>query len=957
MTRISVSVMAALVSVSLLSSQSSWAASATWDNGGGSNNWQTAANWSADTMPGATSGYTNADVATFSTAGAGTINLGDLINIRSISFGVGSGNANAFIIGDANDTLNLTNGGAITIGTGVTNTQQIGVAGTVISFPDAAVAQAYSFTNNSVTSGAKLNIAGNIVGNNSAAAMVLTLNGTNGGTVSGAISNGVAGGTVAVTKSGVGTWALTGANTYTGLTTVNAGGVLDIGGGTADGSITGSALSVGLAGVAAGGTLRYTRTGTNAQTFTSTTIAAGASTIEAAVSTGTINLGVVTRQFGGTVDFTGPGTITSGNAAGLMGGWATVGGTTWAVSGGAGNAITGLSSYNTSTAGSTAPGGNVDFQASNTTAWASQMINSLRFNTAAATTLTLDAGQVLTDSTGGILVTSAVGANTTTITGGAISGASGNGPLTIIQNNTSGELNIASTITGTASDGFTKSGAGTLTLSGNNTFVGRIFVNAGTLKLGSTTALGDAAATSSIVFSTGSTLDLNGFNPSIGARTGNNVVFYGDIINSSSTAVTFTTGWTGVGAISSISPGAVNIIDGIGDINFAGSIANGRLVKNGSANLIIGGANSNTSTTLVANGGTTTLSSSLVDGALRGIDINGNILTVNSGATVRMGANDQIRHGDAASGIVAVYGGTFDMNSKTDTVNGLQIGATDGSSAGTISDTGGTGVLTVTGTTTAFGTNRILATSGSSAVKLAGAATTFTKETSGTVTLSAVNTYTGATTVNAGTLIVSSSGGIAAASAITIASGGTLQYDSATAAGAVTLNGTLKGVGVLGNVTVNAGGFVKPGDSIGNLTVANFSLNATGTLAMEINGAGGMNNAGSTYDLLTVNGSLTLGGFLVADGTINATMGNLYFIINKTSAGAVSGLLNGVDQGGLITLGGQSFNISYAGDFASNSFTGGNDVVLQAVPEPSVVLLFGAGLLVVVLRLRRIRLS
>src|SRR5581483_7958167 len=96
------------------------------------------------------------------------------------------------------------------------------------------------------------------------------------------------------------------------------------------------------------------------------------------------------------------------------------------------------------------------------------IINSLRFNTAAANTFTLTGTNTVTS--GGILVTSAVGNNLSTITGGTLLGASGQ-DLVVIQNNTSNGLTIASAIqNNTTATGLTKSGAGTLTLSGANTY-------------------------------------------------------------------------------------------------------------------------------------------------------------------------------------------------------------------------------------------------------------------------------------------------------------------------------------------------------------------------------------------------------------------------------------------------------------------------------------------------------
>lgn len=938
------------VAVSFLASPAAWAASGTW-TGAADNNWQTGSNWSPS-MPGATSGYASTDSAFFGTAGSGLINLGDLINIQNINFGIGSGNASAFTIGDADDVLALTNAGSILVGTGVTSSQQIGSAGTVINLASGA-ATTYAFTNNSSTSGAKLNVAGNIVGN-STGATTLTLGGVNGGTISGNMS--AASGSLAVTKLGTGTWALTGANSYSGATSVSGGGTLDIGGGTSTGSITGSALTLGNSTSIHGGVLSYSRSGANNQTFTGATIAAGSSAIVSAVSTGTVSLGALSRQFGGTVDFSGPGAIrtTSANANGIIGGWATFGASTWAVSGTA-NPISGLSTYVVSNAATTAPGtaANVDVQASNSTAWNSQSVNTLRFNTGSATTLTVAAGQTLDVSTGGILVTSAVGNNLSLITGGTLTANAGVGSVTVIQNNTSNSLTIDSVIAGSSTaDGLTKSGAGTLVLNGANTYLGRTYVSAGTLKLGSATAFGDAASVAAITFAAGSTLDLNGITYSSAA--GRTINFFGSsIINSSTAAVSWVNNWVGLGL------NTVNAIDGAGDINFTGLINNGRLVKSGSATLTISSAGSNTGATLVANGGTSVLNSSSADGALRGIDGNGNVLTVNTGGVVKYAANDQIRSAtDTATGIVAVYGGTLDINSKTDTINGLQIGSTDGSTAGNVISTGGAGALTVTGSTVAFGANRILATNGTASANLAGATTSLTKSTSGTVALSGANTYGAGTTVSLGTLLANTP------------TGGT---NSATGTGAVTVvstavlggTGQIRPTGVNG-ISVASGGHIAPGASIGTLTIDSGGSTAANILTMAAGsdfrfelGAGGTFVAPGLSDRLVIANSAVgdvvfnsnaidfLGGgaagtYLLFDGLASAVEGSDSWV--GLTLGGISGreIITGLT---VTNLGSGLTGTLYLGDGTSLGQAG--DIYLSVVPEPSTLafLVGGMGIL------------
>jgi fibronectin-binding autotransporter adhesin len=268
--------------------------------------------------------------------------------------------------------------------------------------------------------------------------------------------------TPALTINGPGTVTLAAADLYTGATTVNAGSTLNLGGGTAAGSLASTSL------VMNGGTFTYTVTGTNTQAFAGgVSIGGGANVFTDTVSTDTLTLNGISRTPGATVDFTtltGGVTTTTINTNGILGGWATAtGGASWAVGSSAGSAtpITALAtgSYTASIATTAAAPGaalNVDFQASNTGSWATGAVNTLRFNQTTGQTLTIAPGATLTITSGGILTTPTSAAANNLITGGTIS--AGATDLIINQWDTSGNLTINSIISGTG--GLTRSGGG-----------------------------------------------------------------------------------------------------------------------------------------------------------------------------------------------------------------------------------------------------------------------------------------------------------------------------------------------------------------------------------------------------------------------------------------------------------------------------------------------------------------
>jgi autotransporter-associated beta strand protein len=211
---------------------------------------------------------------------------------------------------------------------------------------------------------------------------------------------------------------------------------------------------------------------------------------------------------------------------------------------------------------------------------------------------------------------------------------------------------------------------------------------------------------------------------------------------------------------------------------------------------------------------------------------------------------------------------------------------------------------------------------------------TLNKTGAGSLVLQGANTYSGATTISAGSLILGTNGSIASSSVLNVASGATLDVSAVSGGFSVGASQTLKGSGtVVGNTTIN--GSLQPGSSPGLLSFNNdLTLGNTAATTMEINGAG---VRGTDFDAVDVTGLLTYDGALTL--TIGTTFAAGNYSFHLFDFGSQSGSFD------TVTLGG-----SYAGSLTNNGFgvwglTSGNETwgyaqdtgILQlgVVPEPS----------------------
>ena len=378
----------------------------------------------------------------------------------------------------------------------------------------------------------------------------------------------------------------------------------------------------------------------------------------------------------------------------------------------------------------------------------------------------------------------------------------------------------SSTLSGVISgDGaFTKKGAGTLTLSGVNTFTGDTTVNAGNLAISGSLA-------SSQITASGGTLRYIGSGTAGSATltsTLYSIDFYG---NSTAANATIIDNWS-LGFHDSSSAGSANITSGqFMDFSDSSTAGNATIVNNHNLSF------ANTST---ADNATITNN-----------DASANFYDTASGGTARFilnGTGNLDISGLSSSGttIGSIEGdGIVYLGSKTLTVGGNDL---DTTFSGTIQDTGG----------------YVSDTGGS-----------LTKEGTGNLTLSGASAYTGATTVNGGTLFVD--GSLGSSSLLTVNSGG-----------------ILGGRGAVANTVIASGGTLAPGNSIGTITVAgNLTLSSGSTYAVEV--------SPSAADMTIVTGTATIAGTLTTTYSGGSyTAGTQYTLLS--SVGGLSGTFASVSS-------------------------------------------------------------
>jgi fibronectin-binding autotransporter adhesin len=724
----------------------------------------------------------------------------------------------------------------------------------------------------------------------------------------------VSGAGLGVTKSGTGTllYSGTAANTYTGTTTVSAGelqmdktagvhaiaGALTVNPGataqyeasnqiaaaktvTVEGTLdlnnnsdtistlvlTGGTVNTGAGTLTLGGNLTFDASSNNASisgnlsldgTTRTVTVASGGTgtdTIAATISNGSpTKAGSLTKAGAGTLVLSGDNTYTGSTVASagvlaVQNASALMDSSSVTVDSGATLQLDG-SGLSFSNALTLSGGTLADVTGSNT--WSGKISLSVTgtFNVAAGESLTLagtvsGAGGLNKAGTGMLIFGASNTVSSLTLTGGTLSSGTGtltlagnitaNGTSTIIGNLSLGtatrtvtvatgdDLVITADISSGANVGLAKAGTGTLTLSGSNGYLGSTTVSGGVLDI--QTVLPDT----SVTVAAGATLQLDVAG----------VSFENSLLTlSGGTLSDNAAGNTWLGKISLAATSTVSVAAGE-SLTLQGVISGpGGLTKSGGGTLLMG-----TQTNTYS--GATTINQGIVNiQTAKGLGTSA--VTVDSGAALQIQGGISLANKLTLNGTGGASAGALESSSGSNTWTGTVALATASSI-----DVAAGSQLTISGVTSGIGS--------------------LTEIGTGTLLLSATNTFTGGTTVNAGTL-----GG----------SGKT---------------GT-------GTVTVDAGATLAPGStttailSTGNVTFASGS-----NVNVLINGT----TAGSGYDQLNATGTVALNGATlnVSLGTMTVADGSSLTIIKATS---VTGTFENLPASGdTITVGGETFQITY----------------------------------------------
>jgi autotransporter-associated beta strand protein len=306
--------------------------------------------------------------------------------------------------------------------------------------------------------------------------------------------------------------------------------------------------------------------------------------------------------------------------------------------------------------------------------------------------------------------------------------------------------------------------------------------------------------------------------------------------------------------------GGGSLDTGAWDQLFTGTVSGpGGLRKEGSGTLTLDNTSATWEGGTVIHSGTLQLGRAGSNGLLPGTLANPSSVVISPGATLKFHRGSNKSYFDIISGA----GGIAIANTPTAKVrlvsDNTYTGPTTISSGILMIGQGNPGepgsiASSVVNNSGALVFNRVEDLTYAGAISGAG---TMEKQAAGKLVLTGTNSYTGVTTVSAGTLLVN---GVIGDSAVTVN------------------GGALGGNGLIqGPVTIGSAGRLAPGTSIGALSISN-SLSLAGVTVMELDAAAGTNDLVRGLTSVTYGGTLTLSNLA---GTITASNSFKLFSANN----------------------------------------------------------------------------
>ena len=516
------------------------------------------------------------------------------------------------------------------------------------------------------------------------------------------------------------------------------------------------------------------------------------------------------------------------------------------------------------------------------------------------------------------------------MTAGSIAGAGdyllGSKTLTV------GSNDLSTEVSGVIADGgfgggvggsLVKVGAGTLTLSGSNTYTGGTTISAGVLQIG------DGGATGSIV---GDVVD----NAALAFDRSDNVTFGGVVSGTGSLSqlgagtLTLTGANTYTGG-TTISAGALQIGDGDATGSIVGDVVdNGALAFDRSDNVTFGGVISGTGSLSQLGAGTLTLTGA--NTYTGGTTISGGALQIGDGGATGSIVGNVVDNGALAfdrsdnvtfGGVISGTGSLSQLGVGTLTLTGANTytgGTTISAGMLQIGDGGATGSIVgnvVDNGALAFDRSDNVTFGG-----VIGGTGSLSQLGAGTLTLTGANTYTGGTTISAGTLAGGATNTFSAASLTTINSGGTLDLGGF----AQTINSVVLAGGAIANGQLT-GAITSSGGTIDGISGGpSLTTNAGTTVLSGTNGLGAVTN-GSTADLNVASGATTVSGLLTNSGSLTVAGGAALNVSGGGVADIVGGSIVATGTLNISTTNASAAALALQGDGASIVATGGGSIL------------------------------